>query len=96
MELFVVVTAGLSLVGVLMRWRRARRGLVGERCPRRLSKPLLLRRYRITASDDTHIEVEAGTPYQVLSVNGRTVLIEIKRSDGTTAQGYTSTAHVRT
>lgn len=84
-------------VQLLVLWRPRLR--LARRAPQfrhRLSKALLLASGPYLTIDVHSLDVPAGTPYRVISADGRSVLIEVQLPDGTTRQGYTSVAHVRT
>lgn len=88
----LLIVAIIVIGGVIFNWLKNQR----RRTPpvRVLSKNLLLSHEPTFTMDDA-IEVYAGSSYYVLSHHDGTVLIEVVRADGTTVQGYTSTAHVR-
>lgn len=82
--------SGLVIAGLTLRRRRH------HRRHQTLSKSLLLAAKPDLSTGSTAIDAPQGTPYRVISVDGHTVQIEILRPDGSTARGYTTTAHVRT
>lgn len=89
--LLALAALAAGLVALLfLRRRRA------PRYPYRLHNPLMLAMRPDLVVDEQAVQVNAGTPYRVLSVGKWTVIVEARLPDGTTVVGYTSKGHVHT
>jgi hypothetical protein len=90
-----IFALGMLALGMLVTAIASRRR-GADRFSQRLGKSLLLAAGSDLSTNDASIDASTGTPYRVIEVHGRTVLIEIQHPDGSTVRGYTTSAHVRT